>query len=41
MSRVDFGKGEAERKKFLSSKILDKLDREEEYLDIVVLFTTS
>lgn len=41
MSRVDFGKGEAEKKKFLSSKVLDKLEREEEYLDIVVLFTAA
>lgn len=41
MSRVDFGKGEAEKKKFLSSKVLDKLEREEEYLDIVVLFTAT
>ena len=41
MSRVDFGKGEAEKKKFLSSKVLDKLQREEEYLDIAVLFTET
>lgn len=41
MSRVDFGKSAAEKKKFLSSKVLDKLQREEDYLDIVVLFTLN
>jgi len=28
MSRIDFGKGEAEKKKFLSSKVLEKVERE-------------
>lgn len=41
MSRIDFGQSQAEKKKFLSSQVLDKLEREEEYLDIVVLFTLS
>lgn len=41
MSRVDFGKTAAEKKSFLSSRVLDKLEREDDYLDIVVLFTIS
>ena len=41
MSRIDVGKGEAEKKKFLSSKVLDKVEKEDEYADIVVLFTAK
>ncbi len=39
MSRVDLGKSEAEQKAFLSSAVVDKLEKEENYINIVVLFT--
>lgn len=39
MSRIDTNKTEAGKKEFLTSKVLDKLDKDESYIDIVVLFT--
>ena len=39
MSRIDTGKSEAARKQFLKTKILDKLEKEDNYVDIIVLFT--
>lgn len=39
MSRIDTSKTEAGKKEFLNSKVLDKLDKDEAYIDIVVLFT--
>lgn len=39
MSRIDLGKTEEEKKAFLSLQVLEKLEKEENYIDIVVLFT--
>lgn len=39
MSRIDLGKTEEEKKAFLSLQVLDKLEKEDNYIDIVVLFT--
>lgn len=41
MSRIDHGKSENDQKAFLSSLVLDKLEKEDNYIDIVVLFTIS
>jgi predicted CoA-binding protein len=41
MSRIDTAKTVEKKKEFLKSKILDRLDKEENYVDIVVLFTKS
>lgn len=41
MSRIDTGKTEEAKKTFLKEKILDKLDLDENYIDIIVLFTKS
>jgi hypothetical protein len=41
MSRVDIGKTENELKAFLALPVLEKLEKEENYIDIVVLFTIS
>lgn len=39
MSRIDIAKTEADLKAFLSTPIIDKLEKEDDYIDIVVLFT--
>ena len=41
MSRIDTSKTEAGKKEFLNSKLIDRLEKEEEYIDIIVLFTKS
>ena len=41
MSRIDHGKSEADQKAFLASHVLDKLEKEDNYIDIVVLFTLN
>lgn len=41
MSRIDHGKSETDQKAFLTSHVLDKLEKEDNYIDIVVLFTLN
>jgi hypothetical protein len=41
MSRIDTGKGEEAKKAFIKEKILDKLDMDDNYIDVIVLFTKS
>ena len=41
MSRIDTNKTEQGKKEFLASKLTDRLDKEEEYIDIVVLFSKA
>ncbi len=39
MSRIDSGKSEEAKKAFMKEKILEKLDMDENYIDVIVLFT--
>lgn len=41
MSRIDTSKTEAGKKEFLNGKLMDRLEKEEEYIDIIILFTNS
>ena len=41
MSRIDTSKTESGKKEFLKSKLLERLEREEQYIDIIVLFTKN
>lgn len=42
MSRIDTSKSESGKKEFLKSKLVERLEREEEnYIDIIVLFTQN
>ena len=41
MSRIDTSKTEEGKKEFLASKLLDRLDKEDDCIDIIVLFTKT
>lgn len=41
MSRIDTSKTEDGKKEFLASKLLDRLDKEDDCIDIIVLFTKT
>ena len=41
MSRIDTSKTESGKKEFMSSKLVERLEREEDYIDIIVLFTKN
>ena len=41
MSRIDTGKSEEAQNSFLKEKILDKLEAEDNYIDLIVLFIKS